>query len=194
MTWLDGKDMQACLKIQHDLLATYRDDFHKYGGEIDARLLHRIMLSVTRQLGNKFVYTRVDPDVKIPLVKSSMMLLTQAKVCSKVAHTSGNGLPLGAESNDKFFKALMVDIGLISAHLELSSVKHTDLDSMLLSNRGGYPSSLLDNSCVPPKRRQEIRSCFTGREPVGVREKLIIFFSMGIISSLWKSNPAQQAA
>ena len=137
VTWLDGKDMQACLKIQHDLLATYRDDFHKYGGEIDARLLHRIMLSVTRQLGNKFVYTRVDPDVKIPLVKSSMMLLTQAKVCSKVAHTSGNGLPLGAESNNKFFKALMVDIGLISAHLELSSVKHTDLDSMLLSNTGG---------------------------------------------------------
>ena len=136
-TWLDGKDIQACLKIQHDLLATYRDDFHKYGGEIDARLLHRILLSVARQLGNKFVYTRVDPDVKIPLVKNSLMLLSQAKVCSKVTHTSGNGLPLGAESNDKFFKALMVDIGLISAYLELSSVKHTDLDSMLLSNRGG---------------------------------------------------------
>ncbi|MBU1053088.1 MAG: AAA family ATPase [Proteobacteria bacterium] len=25
--WLDSKDMQACIKIQHDLLATYRDDF-----------------------------------------------------------------------------------------------------------------------------------------------------------------------
>jgi predicted AAA+ superfamily ATPase len=44
---------------------------------------------------------------------------------------------LGAESNDKFFKTLMVDIGLISAHLGLSSVKPADLDSMLLSNRGG---------------------------------------------------------
>ena len=136
-TWLDGRDMQACIRIQHDLLATYRDDFHKYGGEIDARLLHRIMLSVARQLGNKFVYSRVVPDVKASLVKKLLQLLSQAKVCSKVAHTSGNGLPLGAESNDKFFKALMVDIGLISAHLGLSSLKSADLDNMLFTNRGG---------------------------------------------------------
>ena len=88
-------------------------------------------------LGINLSTARVDPDVKAPLVKNSLMLLSQAKVCSKVTHTSGSGLPLGAESNDKFFKALMVDIGLISAHLGLSSVKHTDLDSMLLSNRGG---------------------------------------------------------
>jgi hypothetical protein len=136
-TWLDGKDMQACIKIQHDLLATYRDDFHKYGGEIDARLLHRILLSGAKQLGNKFVYSRVDPDVKAPLVKNSLMLLSQAKVCSKVSHTSGNGLPLGAESNDKFFKALMVDIGLISAQLGLSSMRPAELDSLFLSNIGG---------------------------------------------------------
>lgn len=100
-TWLDGRDMQACIKIQHDLLATYRDDFHKYGGEIDTRLLYRILLSVARQLGNKFVYSRVDPDVKAPRVKNSLMLLSQAKVCSKLVHTSGNGLPLGAESKER---------------------------------------------------------------------------------------------
>lgn len=135
--WLDGRDVQTCIKIQHDLLATFRDDFHKYGGEIDARLLHRILLSVARRLGNKFVYSRVDPDVKISLIKKALLLLSRAKVCSRVAHTSGNGLLLGAESNDKFFKTLMVDVGLISAQLGLSSVNPTDLDSMLLSNRGG---------------------------------------------------------
>lgn len=135
--WLDSNDMQSCIKIQHDLLATFRDDFHKYGGAVDGRLLHKILLSVAGQLGNKFIYSRVDPDVKIPLVKNSLTLLSQAKVCSKVAHTSGNGIPLGAESNDKFFKTLMVDIGLISAHLGLSLVKPADLDNMLLLNRGG---------------------------------------------------------
>jgi len=45
-TWLDSRDLQGCIKVQHDLLSTYRDDFYKYGGEIDARLLHRILLSV----------------------------------------------------------------------------------------------------------------------------------------------------
>ena len=136
-TWLDSKDMQACIKIQHDLLATYRDDFHKYGGEIDARLLNRILLSVAEQLGNKFVYSMVDPGVQTTVIKKALMLLSQAKICSRVAHTSGNGLPLGAESNEKFFKALMVDVGLISAQLGLSSVKRPKTDKMIFSNKGG---------------------------------------------------------
>ena len=135
--WLDSKDAQGCIKIQHDLLTTYRDDFHKYGGEIDARLLNRILLSVAEQLGNKFVYSMVDPGVQAPVVKKALMLLSQAKVCSRVAHTSGNGVPLGAESNEKFFKALMVDVGLISAQLGLSSVKRQETEKMIFSNKGG---------------------------------------------------------
>lgn len=136
-TSLDGKDMQACIKIQHDLLATYRDDFHKYGGEIDARLLNRILLSVAEQLGNKFVYSMVDSGAQTSVIKKAFMLLSQAKVCSRVAHTSGNGLPLGAESNEKFFKALMVDVGLISAQLGLSSVRRPKSDKIIFSNKGG---------------------------------------------------------
>jgi uncharacterized protein len=50
---------------------------------------------------------------------------------------SGNGLPLGSESNEKFFKALMVDVGLISAQLGLTSVKHPKPDKMVFSNKGG---------------------------------------------------------
>jgi len=135
-TWLDSKDLQECIKIQHDLLSTYRDDFYKYGEDIDARLLHRILLSVAEQLGNKFVYSRVDPGVQIRVIKKALMLLFQAKVCTMVAHTSGNGLPLGAQSNEKFFKALMVDVGLISAQLGLSSVKPLKTEKMVFANRG----------------------------------------------------------
>ncbi len=136
-TWIDTKDLQACIKVQHDLMSTYRDDFYKYGGDIDARLLNKIMLSVAEQLGNKFVYSRVDLDIRTPVIKKTLTLLFQARVCSKVAHTSGNGLPLGAQSNDKFFKALMLDIGLISAQLGLSSAKPLDIKEMVFTNKGG---------------------------------------------------------
>jgi predicted AAA+ superfamily ATPase len=123
--------------VQHDLLATFRDDFHKYGGEIDARLLNRILLSVAEQLGNKFVYSMVDPDARASVVKNALALLFQARVCSKAVHTSGNGLPLGAQSNEKFFKALMIDVGLISVQLGLSSIKSPKPDNMILLNKGG---------------------------------------------------------
>jgi len=132
--WINTKNLKSCIKIQQDLLATYRDDFHKYGGEINAGLLAKIMLSVSEQLGNKFIYSRVDPAKKNVQIKNALTRLSQAKVCTKVLHTAGNGLPLGAESNEKFFKVLMVDIGLISVQLGLSSTKHSEAKKIIFSN------------------------------------------------------------
>jgi predicted AAA+ superfamily ATPase len=135
--WIDRQDLEACIKLQQDLLATYRDDFHKYGGEMEARLLARIMVSIAQQIGNKFVFSRVDPALKIPSVKKALTQLTRARVCSTVLHTSGNGVPLGAESNEKFFKALIVDTGLVSVQLGLSAVKPAEIQNLIFSNKGG---------------------------------------------------------
>jgi len=137
LSWINSENLQACIKIQHDLLATYRDDFHKYGGEMEPAVLSKIMLSVARQLGNKFVYSRVDPAGKAGPITKAFHLLCQAKVCTKVAHSTGNGLPMGAESNEKFLKALMVDIGLISVQLGISSARHREAANLVMSNKGG---------------------------------------------------------
>ena len=135
--WINTENPGECIKIQHDLLTTFRDDFHKYGDGMEAAALDKIMLSVARQLGNKFVYSRVDPSSKAGPIKKAFHLLCRAKVCSKVAHSTGNGLPLGAESNEKFFKALMVDIGLISAQLGISSTRRREAETLVFSNKGG---------------------------------------------------------
>ncbi len=52
-------------------------------------------------------------------------------------HTSGNGLPLGAESNEKFFKILLIDIGLVSVQLGLSPMSQSREDRMAFINKGG---------------------------------------------------------
>ena len=135
--WVGSKNLNTCIKIQQDLLATYRDDFHKYGGEIDAGLLNRLMLSIAEQLGNKFVYSRVDSAKKLVRIRKAYTRLCQAKVCTKVLHTAGNALPLGSESNEKFFKTLMLDIGLISVQLGLSSIRHSEAKKIIFSNKGG---------------------------------------------------------
>ena len=135
--YVNSRDLKSCIKIQHDLLETFRDDFHKYGGEINAGILSKIMLSVAEQLGNKFIYSRVDPARKMDRIKKAFTMLSLAKVCTKVVHTAGNGLPLGTESNEKFFKALMLDIGLISVQLGLSSTKRRELKNIFFSNKGG---------------------------------------------------------
>lgn len=165
------------MKVQHDLLATYRDDFYKYGGEIDARLLQKILLSVAEQLGNKFVYSRVDPGIRIPVIKKALTLLSHAKVCSMVAHTSGNGLPLGAQSNEKFFKTLMVDVGLIAAQLGLSAAKPLKTEEIVFANRGGSPNSSSVNNCGPPRQSRRTHNFSTGKGRGDGWEKSTIFFS-----------------
>ena len=50
--WIsESQDLDACMKIQHDLLATYRDDFHKYGGEMQASVLQKIIVVRSKSTG-----------------------------------------------------------------------------------------------------------------------------------------------
>jgi predicted AAA+ superfamily ATPase len=90
--WVNSKNLKSCIKIQQDLLATYRDDFHKYGGEINAGLLNRIMLSVAEQLGNKFVYSRVDPAKKIVRIKKALTSLYKSFAHSRERPTFRSGI------------------------------------------------------------------------------------------------------
>ena len=69
--------------------------------------------------------------------KKAFHLLCEARVCSKVVHTGGNGLPLGAESNEKFFKAMMPDVGLTSAQLGFGALRRSDAKQIILTNKGG---------------------------------------------------------
>lgn len=135
--WVNEAKLKTVVKLQQDLLATYRDDFHKYGGEMDARLLAAVTQSIARQIGGKFVYSRVDHSIKIAVIKKIFTLLSQARVCRKILHTTGNGLPLGAESNAKFFKALLIDIGLTSIQLGLTSLKRWEFKKLAFTNKGG---------------------------------------------------------
>lgn len=134
--WRKKGDLDACIKIQQDLLATFRDDFHKYGGRAGARQLSRMLLAVAEQLGNKFVFSRVDPALSTEKSKQNLDLLSQARVCSKIYHSAANGIPLGAEINEKFMKLQLLDIGLVSVQLGLSSIKRSEAEKAVFSQKG----------------------------------------------------------
>jgi uncharacterized protein len=134
--WADTGDLTSCMKLQQDLLATFQDDFYKYGDRFDPNLLFKLFVSVCRQIGAKFVYSQVDPSAASPAVKKGLTLLCQARVFSMIRHTSANGLPLGAESNDKFFKILMADTGLVSVQLDLSSIPYPQAKDLIFTNKG----------------------------------------------------------
>ena len=101
-----------CRARQRDLIQTYRDDFAKYSGRLDYRLLDPVLLAVTASLGNKLVYSRVGDGVKSSQVKQAVELLAMARLCQLIPHSAANGVPLAAEANERIRKVALLDVGL----------------------------------------------------------------------------------
>ncbi len=134
--WHETKDLGECVKVQQDLIATIRDDFNKYRGRVNTDLLGAVLLSVPEQLGGKYIAERVHASARSAGVNKALRLLEAARICHRIRYTSGNGVPLGAETKDNFFKVIMVDVGLVSVQLGLSRLKAGDARKLVLSNKG----------------------------------------------------------
>ena len=142
-SWASKKNPEAINQIHVDLLATYRDDFAKYRGRLTTNRLEDILASIPRQLGRKFVYSHANPEVNTPPLKQALDLLDKARICHRVFATSANGLPLNAEIKKKFFKAILLDCGLVSAELGLSLHQLRSVSELTLINSGGLAEQLV---------------------------------------------------
>ncbi len=79
--WVASKDLLQVSKRQHNILATYKGDFHKYAGRIDPDLIDRTMAQVPLQLAKKFVYSTVTKQTQVPTIKKALNLLCKARIC-----------------------------------------------------------------------------------------------------------------
>lgn len=111
--WVERRDYAEVRRVHNDIIDTYRDDFSKYKKRVSPELLRMVLNSVVHQAGNKFVYTQVSREVHSASIKEALSLLTLAGLITPVTHTSGNGLPLGAEENTNYQKYLFLDTGLM---------------------------------------------------------------------------------
>ncbi len=128
--WVDTGDYKECMEELSDIQQSYYDDFPKYNSKIHADLLRNTLQSVISQNGKKFIYSKVAGGYNSEDVKKALVLLSDAGLIKKVVHTAANGLPLGAETNEKFTKYIYLDSGLLLRVLELdfgSSKPITDL-------------------------------------------------------------------
>ncbi|TXI42062.1 MAG: DUF4143 domain-containing protein [Nitrosomonas sp.] len=143
LAWIESRLPEKVSQVHFDLLATYRDDFAKYRERLSLERLEEVMTAVPRQLGGKFVYSRVNPSVSSEPLKQALELLSKARVCHRVISSSANGLPLGAEINEKYTKVLMLDCGLCGASLGLTLQQLNAVDELILVNKGGMAEQLV---------------------------------------------------
>ncbi|MFN7096687.1 MAG: ATP-binding protein [Gammaproteobacteria bacterium] len=133
--YIKHNDLRQCQILQSALLSTYRDDFAKYATHAKHKYLQRLLEQAPGMVGQHFRYSRIDPDMQSRDLKQALEALLYAGIIYKIQQTSASDLPLSTQSNEKKFKLLFLDIGLVKASqmLDTELLQQKDL---LLINRG----------------------------------------------------------
>jgi predicted AAA+ superfamily ATPase len=119
-TYVQGHDLTRCGQVLDDLIVSLRADFAKYRKNVPFLRISEIFDSVVQQAGGKFVYAKAHSESNHKQIKEAVDLLIMAGWVIPVTHTSANGLPLGAESNDKKRKLNLLDTGIFQRILGLN--------------------------------------------------------------------------
>ncbi len=112
-SFAEKRKLREVFDIQDQLIQTYRADFSKYAPFADKRCLDAVLTNTAKMVGQQIKYTRLTNDFTPPTNKKAFDLLNMARVIHKIPSASPGGLPLGASSSGKRFKAIMADIGLM---------------------------------------------------------------------------------
>ncbi len=112
--YAERKDLLEVQRVQTALVQTVQEDFAKYGPKRLQELMRRTYRHAAENVGRKLKFVNVSREERAADVRRALELLTQSRVVHVVYHTSANGLPLGAERDDRHFKPLFLDVGLVN--------------------------------------------------------------------------------
>ncbi len=129
------QQIAECQILQTALLNTYRQDFGKYAGRTDHKYLQRLFEKIPGLVADHFKYAKVDPDMRSRDLKSALDMLRHAGLVYPVYATAASSLPLSSLINEKQFKLLFLDIGLMLRAAKLDAELLLS-DDLLLANRG----------------------------------------------------------
>jgi uncharacterized protein len=123
-------------EVKRNILSAYTDDFAKYKPRIHYEPMVRVFRKAPLLIGEKIKYVNIDPHERSKNLSESLRLLGMARIIHQVFHSACNGVPLGAEVNDKIFKILFLDVGLVSTACGLGALDYEREDDLQLVNQG----------------------------------------------------------
>lgn len=134
--YLNTNSWQECESIKHSLLATFQDDFNKYGNMVRHQRLQLLFKKIPLLAGSKFKYVNVDRNERSGDLAKALNLLFHARIAYPVYHSSCSGIPLGATIHPKKFKVLFLDTGLMSTATGLNLLDYEKAEDIMKVNAG----------------------------------------------------------
>lgn len=141
LAWIKTHNFNQCSHIQEDIILTYEDDFSKYKKRVSPDLLRTTLHGICHQPGEKITFKQISADYRSSQIREAVRLLTLAGLVIPVIATSGNGIPLDAEANEKNMKILLLDSGLLLSVLQLEENLAQHLVELIMT---GSPQDLVN--------------------------------------------------
>lgn len=123
-------------EVHNSIIETYRDDFPKYIGSRNLSRIQKVFNFAARNVGKKVKYSQFSNQDKSVTIKADIELLCMARVLSKVVHSHCSGLPLQADMEEKAYKLIFLDVGLMNAICGLGWNTVSQITDNVLINEG----------------------------------------------------------
>jgi hypothetical protein len=152
------RDFSKVHALQHSIFSFYRDDFGKYAAKTKHTYMRRLLEKSPALIGEHFKYSRIDPDALSRDLKLALDYLVRAGLIYKIHQSNASGLPINAFMNEKKFKLLMLDIGLIQA-MSLLSADVLLNEDLMLANQGALAEQFVGQELLayqPPYMENQL--------------------------------------
>lgn len=150
--------MQAQI-LQGTLLEYYQHDFGNYQAKVKLAYLRALFDKAPSLVSQHFKYRDIDADGLARDIKPAVQCLKDAGLVYAVQATSASGLPFSATVNERKFKLLFLDIGLVS-HASHLNVEALLKESLLLINRGALAEQFVGQELLAYGRHYEAQHLY----------------------------------
>jgi len=137
LAFTETKSFHESEIVKESILGTYEDDFNKYSSRINHMRILNVFKKLPLIVGEKFKYVNIDRNERAQQVEKALHMLEMAKITYRVKHSACNGVPLGSQVNEKKFKVLFLDVGLMAGACGMSMIDIENADDLMMINSGG---------------------------------------------------------
>ena len=139
----ENRSFKEVERVKAEIIETFRLDFNKYHGKSNPQLLMMVFDSMPRLMGKKLIYSHITPNYRSNDLAKAVEQLCLARIITKIFHSHANGVPLAAEMNERFFKMMLLDVGLLLTQLNLIPTEIEQAGELNLVNNGALAEQFI---------------------------------------------------
>lgn len=157
--YIENKNGLQSQVLQGSLLEYYQKDFWKYQAKVKPDYLQTLFDKIPGLVSEHFKYRDIDANGLSRDIKPAVKCLMDAGLIYTVHATSASGLPFASTINERKFKLLFLDVGLVShaTHLDFQLML---TEPLLLLNRGALAEQFVGQELLAYGRTYEAQHLY----------------------------------